>query len=162
MIRIKAIKVSAKDAGLDPQAHRHALELAYKAAAKLALDDYAKTTATWDHGVSFTATTSGDGIGQIVGTDDRIYGYVDEGTRPHMIRPRKARRLKFATGYRAKTSPGVIGSRGGGASGPIAYARAVRHPGSAARNFTAIIRERSQVNILRLVELSLRRAGARG
>lgn len=52
-----------------------------------------------------------------VGTDVEYAPFVHDGTRPHIIRPRRAQALRFAVG------------------GRIVYARRVRHPGTRARPF---------------------------
>lgn len=60
------------------------------------------------------------GAGQVVGTVSFDADYalaVHEGTRPHIIRPRNARALRFRVG------------------GEIVYAKSVRHPGTRARPF---------------------------
>lgn len=103
--------------------------------------DFEATTATWKHKPVFTVdvSTKGQGPAVLVGTSDQIYGYVNDGTKPHVIRPKRGRVLRFASGYTAKTSPGVIGSGAGGASGGAIFSRQVNHPGTKARNFDEII-----------------------
>jgi hypothetical protein len=109
--------------------------------------DFESTTGTWKHNVHFTLGRPSP-YERECATNDAIYGYVDGGTKPHLIRPRRARRLRFKTGYRAKTTPGVIGSTGGGASGPVVYARAVRHPGTKARKFADAIAKKAEKMLL--------------
>lgn len=116
---------------------------------KSALDKLAKdvkktfegTTSTWQTDVKFDTkvTMSGSNASIEVSTDNKIYGYVNEGTPAHIIRPRRARMLAFQTGYRAKTRPRSIASGPGGASGPMAYANVVHHPGTKAREFTKYV-----------------------
>ncbi len=104
--------------------------------------DFEVTAQTWNHRPGFSIDSKpGE---RIVGTDDTIYGYVNDGTRPHMIYPRRARRLAFASGYRAKTRPGSISSSSGGSSGGTVFARAVHHPGTKARSFTKAIAKKWQ------------------
>lgn len=113
-------------------------------------DDYRKTTKTWKRKPRFTVSkpTSAAGvISIVVGTDNEIFRFIDEGTRPHLIVPRNAKVLAFPSGFRAKTSPGVIGSSAGGSFGNTRYARAVYHPGTRARLFTKIIQARNQQKI---------------
>jgi len=70
---------------------------------------YEKTTATWKHPVKFSIVRVKDG--RVVGTDDAIYGYVDHGTKPHIIRARRAPLLRFKVrGFKAKTKVGVLSS----------------------------------------------------
>ena len=116
--------------------------------------DYKRTTATWSHQPTFEkiVDVQADGsFSALVGTDDRIYTYVDQGTSPHIITPKRpGYPLRFASGYRAKTRPGVLGSSGGGPFGPDRFAMLVRHPGTKARNFTKMIFDKHR-------QLSLRR-----
>jgi hypothetical protein len=106
--------------------------------------DFQVTTKTWKHKPKFEVITSlsKPGPSVLVGTNDAIYRYVDEGTRPHIIRPKKAKRLRFQGGYQAKTQIGVIGSSAGGASGSIIYSRGVKHPGTKARKFSQAIEKK--------------------
>lgn len=128
---------------LNPQQQLRAIQNTLDGAAAGALVDFKTTVATWTHKPGFTIDNSQPDR-RIVGTDDQIYAYVNDGTKAHTIRARGKGRLRFQAGYRAKTSPGVIGSRGGGASGPVVYARVVRHPGTRARQLTKAIAEKWQ------------------
>lgn len=113
---------------------------------KAAKRDYESTARTWDHKVKFEMTeqeTGGDYI-VTVGTDDPIYGYVDDGTRAHVIRPKRSRFLRYLSAYRPKTRVGIIGSQAGGASGDPRFATEVNHPGFPGRKFTQTIRNRRQ------------------
>lgn len=96
------------------------------------------TVRSWQHKPHFEALTevSGSNITVIAGTDDRIYGYVDRGTRPHVIRPRWAPRLRFMSGFSPKTQPGSLQSGPGKSAPPVVYATEVRHPGTRPRHFT--------------------------
>jgi len=106
--------------------------------------DFEATTATWDHKPDFKLDISlaGGEPAVTVGTTDKIYGYVDEGTRPHTIAPVNAKVLSFQAGYKAKTQPGVIGSTGGGAQGDQVFSMVVNHPGTKARNFSQKIKRK--------------------
>lgn len=108
--------------------------------AQEAQQDLQKTTATWQHGVDFAITAILDGL--LVDTGDPIWQMVDEGTRPHIIVPRRARVLVFGPGARAKTTPRVIGSGAGSKGGAPVVAHIVRHPGTAARQFSEVLQEK--------------------
>src|SRR3990172_10716082 len=89
-------------------------------------DDFQKTVKTWEHQPTFRKEgprLTGAGLEVLVSTNQEAYTYVTRGTRPHLIRPRRARRLRFQTGFKAKTRPRIISSRAGGASRPVAFAR---------------------------------------
>ena len=121
----------------NPESLSQVIENALTGAALGVKADYGVTTQTWEHRVKFVIhSKTGE---RTITTGDKIYGYVDRGTRAHVIRPRNGKRLAFKGNYRAKTSPNTIGSRSGGASGATIFAKAVRHPGVKARNFSKII-----------------------
>lgn len=134
--RIEVIKVKG---GLlaDPGKLSRVIENALSAAALGVKADFGVTTQTWKHKPRFTVVRkTGE---RVISTDDKIYQYVDMGTRAHVIRARGRKPLAFKTGFRAKSTPGKIGSTGGGASGPSVFARVVRHPGTKARRFSETI-----------------------
>lgn len=123
------------------------------------LKDYQSITATWRRKPNFVRiVTKGDELVVEVSTTDEIFGYVTGGTRPHVIRPKRAPRLRFATGYTAKTKPGVVGSGGGGASGPIVFAKKVQHPGTKAREFEKTIIKGRGPEFVESVQADVRRA----
>jgi hypothetical protein len=71
----------------------------------------------------------------------RQYRLVTLGSPPHLILPKRAKVLRFRTGYRSATRPGSLVSRPARRFGPFASARAVSHPGFDPRNFDALIAE---------------------
>lgn len=121
--------------------------------AKAAKVDVDSVMLTWKGSPKSTIRRDGRFI-RTVFTDDERAKWVDDGTRPHTIRPRTARRLAFRANYKAKTSPGFIGSRRGGSSGPVILAREVRHPGTKARRFTQEIAKKQG----KLLPLQIERA----
>jgi hypothetical protein len=109
-------------------------------------EDFEATTETWSHKPKFEQEiklTKSELVGRVF-TRDEIYGYVSLGTKPHPIAPKQARLLRFREVYQAKTEPGVIGSHGGGSSGPIVYAGSVYHPGTKGRRFAQAIAKKWQ------------------
>lgn len=114
--------------------------------ARLVQRDLESTTRTWDHKPTFTIAVTQTGADYEVsaGTDDKIYGYVDAGTRPHVIRAKRSKYLSFSSGYRAKTRVGIIGSQPGGPFGDPVLAQEVQHPGFPGRKFTQRIKQRRQ------------------
>ena len=91
-----------------------------------------------------------------------IWIYVDQGTKPHVIVPKNARMLRFRTGYKAKTAPGAgIRGGGGGATGPVVWAKKVNHPGSKARKFSEQIAKDIQPEAARDIENAFRRGARR-
>lgn len=106
--------------------------------------DFQATTKTWKHKPEFKMTISLRSPGPFVNvsTQSEIYGYVDRGTKPHIIRPKNKSVLRFQSIYTAKTTPNVLSSSKGGASGDFVFAKEVHHPGTKPRNFTNLIRDK--------------------
>lgn len=123
--------------------------------------DFEKTTRTWDTDVAFTTQkalkVTGDAIRGAVGTNNTIYGYVNGGTRPHIIRPRRAKSLRFQTGYRAKSKFRVLQSYQGGKFGAVAYAQVVRHPGTKPREFDYTIADMRQPDFEKNISAAIAR-----
>lgn len=113
------------------------------------LVDFKQTTSTWQHDVPFTASRTADGF--TVGTDDAIYGYVDQGTKPHIIEAKAGKMLAFSTGGSPKSRVrSIIASRGSKGSKRV-FARRVRHPGTKARGFSSAIQEKWQGELPQLI-----------
>jgi hypothetical protein len=162
LAEIKFIPILPKVAKLIDQARlQRELRDALDHTGNIIKDDFEKTVKTWEHKPPFRKEgprLTGSGLEVTVSTNQEVYTYVTRGTRPHLIRPRRARKLRFQTGFKAKTRPRIISSRAGGASGPIAFARAVQHPGTQARDFDIEIARRRQKNHENLIRLAIRRS----
>ena len=120
---------------------KRAIENAGNMSAKAVEADFVSTVTTWEHKPKFTIEHTRDSGEWDVGTDDKIYGYVSEGTRAHVIKPKDGKRLVFfRTGFKAKS---VIGSRrsniGKKANKDLTFAKQVQHPGTEARKFPETI-----------------------
>jgi hypothetical protein len=139
------------------------IKAALKAEGKDVVEQYERTVETWRRKPKFDVLVDvggGEAV-VLVGTDDEIYNYVDQGTRPHIIRPVKARRLRFQSGYKAKTTPRKIGSQAGGPFGDTVYAMQVMHPGSKAREFSPTIQKRRRKPFTRRMVKAMQRAGSK-
>ena len=98
--------------------------------------DYEMTVRTWTNKPPWKVVSErGQDWSETHGTDSAVYKFVSGGTRPHAIAARRVPALVFQTGYKPKTAPGRLVSVPGGASGPIARAKVVQHPGTQARDF---------------------------
>jgi len=146
------LKLTAIVPQLVPQTAEYikAMEQAVLKTMKLAQQDYESTQATWKHKAKFKLTEDHvHGNYRVTTGTNRVkpYLFVDEGTRPHIIMPKRSPYLAFASGYRAKTRVGIIGSQPGGAFGPTVFAAQVHHPGFPGRKFTITISKRRQVTL---------------
>ena len=125
-----------------------AMQKAVYKSAGLVLKDFEATVRTWKHKPVFdlTITEQGGSYSVTAGTDDEIYGYVNNGTKPHQIKPKRSRYLRFSSGFKAKTRVGVIGSFQGGSFGSDIFSRGVMHPGFPGRQFAKKIAQRRQLS----------------
>lgn len=135
MIGIKAIKLDSDPLNLG--AIRTAVRDGMWDAGKDGQELMERGVRTWSNKPTITISRTADGVA--FGTDDPIYGYVNDGTKAHTIAPKRGRFLAFGAGGRAKTQPGVVGSGGGARGDTRVFARVVRHPGTKARGFTKVI-----------------------
>lgn len=106
---------------------------------------FLNTVETWNHRPTFLIRRS-PGVREIF-TVDKIYAYVSQGTRPHIIRPKNAKALHFfRTGFRAKSRVRLISrsNKGAVATKDETYTQLVYHPGTQAREFAEAIQEKWQ------------------
>ena len=103
-----------------------------------------KVTDTWSAKSKPTVTVRKSRSERTMTIKGDIYRYVDEGTRAHIIKARKARFLRFNGSFSPKSRPGTMASYKGSKGGPVIHRRQVRHPGSQARGFTKKIGELQQ------------------
>lgn len=115
--------------------------------------DYQATVRTWGNKPKFVAQQSlaGGSASLFVGLEgtgskaEQVWNMLDKGTKPHVILPgavtgkSNKKSLRFPGVYTAKTMPGVLGSKGGGASGDPVFAKKVNHPGTKARKWEKAI-----------------------
>lgn len=164
VITLKSIKPKKLNVG----SFRTAMLNAVEAEGMFQQRELRKTTATWTGAKpSFDSLTSikGGDLTVITGPSGNAEGiqkwtWLDEGTRAHVIRPRRAKRLRFQRGgFRAKTSVGKLESGAGRpASGPVIYSKGVRHPGTKARGWAALLSKRRQAPFRQRVFDALDRA----
>ena len=95
--------------------------------------DFKVTTQTWKGRPAFKIKSK-KGY-RLISTSNKIYLFVNSGTKAHVIRAKTAGGLRFQGNYRAKTIVNSIMSRAGGSSGPHVVRQEVFHPGTKARNF---------------------------
>lgn len=150
MLKLKPIL--PRDA-FDVRAFRRARDQALDTTAKWVKREFEKTTASWKDEPKFTIDSPRDNE-RIIGTDDERYGYVDDGTRPHVIVAR-GKVLRFAPGGTAKTKPRVIGSGAGSRGGVTIFRPRVQHPGTAAREFSETIGEQAEQELAKNMQRAI-------
>lgn len=108
---------------------------------------FRKTVEGWEHKARFYkrkhVTTYQIGIIAHSAKDKEgeIYALVNNGARPHIIRPRRRGFLRFQTGYRAASRPRFIGGGRKTRFGAFISTPVVHHPGFEAREFDQAIAE---------------------
>jgi hypothetical protein len=125
-----------------------------------------RTVSNWRTRVDFNVRffTRSDSIGFTLtakGPNAQIWNWVSEGTRGHMVAPVRAKALRFRAQYRAKTRPGRINPRAGGARGPFVYSKGHWVRGITARNFPKAIAKGMRKNFAREINNAIRRAARR-
>jgi hypothetical protein len=142
---------TVKPARLKEDKMRLALLNAMRKAGTEVKKDLQRSTKTWEHQPKWEVEVSlkGPGPELLVGTDDEIYRYVDEGTglwgpkhstyeiwAGYYTGKSDKKVLAFPSAFTPKTTPGRLDA-GPGFSGPVDTFRAhVTHPGIKPREFT--------------------------
>jgi len=131
--------MSAGLRNFDPTHYAEDVEKLLDEMAQATQKDYEKTTRTWTNKPKFNIHKKV--AFRFIGTSDKIYRFVDEGTRRHWVQPRKGGRLWFRTGYKAKSVRRFIGSEHGGSFGSFASSKGHYVRGIESREFTEAIAE---------------------
>ena len=138
----------------DPEKIIRAVENALDGAALAAKADFGVTTQTWRHKPTFTIAR--EKLLRTISTLDPIYGYVNDGTQPHEIRPKKpGGRLAFGTPFIPKTVPHIIASGPGGSGSNMVYTTVVNHPGNEAREFDKVIHAKWEKELPKILQSAI-------
>lgn len=114
-----------------------AIETALDTAAERVRRDFLRTVRTWENPAAFEVLIKQHR--RDVVTSDPIYAMLDQGTRPHLILPRRAKYLRFTTPFVSKTLPRTISSRAGSKGDTVNFRKGVNHPGTEARDWVLTI-----------------------
>ena len=129
------------------------------------LKDFKATTENWEHEVKWKSVTHFTkrlpSPSVEVWTDDEIYRYVNDGTKPHDIwagwytGKSEHKVLAFPSQSSPKTTPGSLKSGPGSSGGAIIFTPYVQHPGGKARNFTGQIEKKWTPRFKRAMERAM-------
>lgn len=139
-----------------------AVDRAYKRAANEARAELRAVVEDWESDVDFAVfpTRRKDAYVyeiKAIGDGALIFTYVDEGTKAHIITPKKPGGvLAFKSGYSARTAPVAQSAVGTGkSSGKMQFRTVVHHPGNAPRQFTKTIFARMRAKLSQYVKEEL-------
>lgn len=126
-------------------------------------EDFEKTVETWSEKPTFEVVTdvTGGEVSTLVATDNEIYGYVDEGTKPHAIfagaytGKSEKKTLAFSSEFVPKTTKGFIGSNPGSKGKVDTFRPYVQHPGTKAREFSKTIRQKWEKRYKKIMEKAM-------
>lgn len=114
-----------------------------------------QATSKWKTPAEFETVETDEGA--TIVTEDQRYTWVDEGTKPHAIRPKKARFLRFRPGDAIRNEIARRQSMGA-ASDVAVYTKAVQHPGIRPRNITERVMLRREKEIINALESAVEKA----
>lgn len=137
----------------EPEKLMGAVEDALDKAAAEVKHEFELTVSSWDTVVRFNVLSrKGE---REIRTNNKIYFWVNDGTKKHVIRPKNAKMLVFMLGGAPKTKPGYVGS-GPGRIGPVlAFAMKVFHPGTKPRRFNKVIKQQWLYKLPRLLQKAI-------
>lgn len=124
---IKLVPIKPKASAVNFAATEKAVRQTMAELASELQKDLAATTAGWTHRVTFTIKQERDGY--TVATDDPIWRYGDDGTKPHAIFPSRRKMLRFTT------------------HGAVVFSRGVHHPGTKARHWSTMLKDKYQAEM---------------
>lgn len=95
-----------------------------------------------------------------VGKDKMVWEFVDKGTKPHTIKAKTSKGLRFKSDYKPRTlpNPARLASGGGISTGSWKAAKIVNHPGSKPRNFEKVLGSDYQPKFTRDTNNAFKRA----
>lgn len=167
MLRIKMRRIG-KDIRFRFPAVSAEIDQTIKEFEKIAVAEHAAVVKTWKHQPEFKVRRYGwlvkgnHAISVQVWTDDPVWRYVDEGTKPHVIRPKKPGGvLAFPSQFKAKTQPQVLKSGTGSSGGATVFSKGVRHPGTKARNFSPMLQRKLDNLFGVMINAAIRKFGPR-
>ena len=133
---------------------------------KLQVRELGKTVKSWTRKVGFAyeVDLSGRDASVLTGPatgNVKIWNYINEGTRTRPIVPKRAKALRFRTGYKAKTRPWHIGSGRSSHTGDWVSTKLVRAHSIQAREWTGTLVSKRKRPFARNINSAIKRGAAR-
>ena len=150
--------------GINPRVFYKAIEKQLRKEGKIVVRLYKKTVRTWKRKPKFKVERprmTNIGMATFIYTTSDIYRYVDLGTRPRTIKPKRGKFLSFKVGGKAKTRKKVIGSSRGAPGTQWVRTKKVRRHRITPRRFSFEIKKRRQPKFSANMRKAARRANRR-
>ena len=123
---------------------------------KIFARDVKNATAAWKNPLELELDS--DDEGATISTDDDRYKWVDEGTKPHEIRPRNAKVLRFTSGSGVRSEIARRKAKSARRDANVTYATSVSNPGIRPRSITEKIMARRRPRIISSVDDAIEEA----
>ena len=134
--------IVTRDMLFDVAAISAAIESTLDDMATDAAADFEAHQATWSEDNKTPATIKRVTHRRTIDMNTFEFRRVDKDTPPRIIRPKRAKYLRFRPNYKRKTTRGRIPSRRGGSSGDYVYAKEVNHPGSKGSDISGTVHKK--------------------
>lgn len=139
--------------------YEHGMNAALDSVAEEATRLLEKTTTTWTTNVRFYTKRTKYGRG--IYSRSQVWDWVDQGTKPHVIRPKGPWPLRFRVGGRPKTRPRYLTSYSGSPGNEWRASQGVQHPGTEPRNFSQRVKEETDKLLPKAMREAIAAAHAR-
>jgi len=123
---------------------------------KIFARDVKKATAAWKTPLELELDDDNGSV--TISTDDDRYKWVDEGTKPHEIRPVRAKVLRFTSGSGVRSEIARRKAKGARRDVGVTYATSVSHPGIRPRSITERVMASRRPRILSSVDDAIEEA----
>lgn len=154
---------SLKDMGIDTARQEMLNEL--RSIGRAISNDLKQTVKDWDHPpqvqMKISLTRNDPQAGVEVYVDSPVLHMLDVGTKGHIVRPVRAPRLAWQTGFKMKTQPNRLWSNPGGKSGPWATSMGHWIKGVEPRHYSEALSERWDKPFLERMEAAAHRGAAK-
>ena len=123
---------------------------------KIFARDVKKATAAWKTPLELELDDDNGSV--TISTDDDRYKWVDEGTKPHEIRPVRAKVLRFTSGSGVRSEIARRKAKGARRDVGVTYATSVSNPGIRPRSITERVMANRRPRILSSVDDAIEEA----
>lgn len=115
-----------------------------------------RVTSTWRNPLQLEIEDTDEGA--TISTDDQRYQWVDEGTKPHEIRPKNGRVLRFLPGNRVRAEIARRQMNAARRDANAVFVKQVSHPGIRPRSITERVMAKRRIPIISAVEDAVEKA----